>query len=121
VKVAIYARDRQKVTALAQALEYPETRTEASEALRGLIDAIVLTPSQGEPPSLAGERVLRRAKTANRAGRESGGDAGSRSTAFARVRWGSARYGESRRSLRRRRKHEEVASNWRALHGDQNW
>jgi site-specific DNA recombinase len=26
----------------------PETRTEASEALRGLIDAIVLTPSQGE-------------------------------------------------------------------------
>ncbi len=40
--------DRQKVTALAQALEYPETRTEASEALRGLIDAIVLTLSQGE-------------------------------------------------------------------------
>jgi len=32
---------RQKVTALAQALENPETRTEASEALRGLIDAIV--------------------------------------------------------------------------------
>ena len=30
----------QKVTALAQALEHPETRTEASEALRGLIDAI---------------------------------------------------------------------------------
>ena len=39
---------RQNVTALAQALEYPETRTEASEALRGLIDAIVLTPNQGE-------------------------------------------------------------------------
>src|SRR5258706_9882367 len=39
---------RQKVIALAQALEYPETRTEASEALRGLIDAIVLTPDQGE-------------------------------------------------------------------------
>ncbi len=39
---------RQKVTALAQALEHPETRTEASEALRGLIDAIVLTPNQGE-------------------------------------------------------------------------
>ncbi len=39
---------RQKVTALAQALEQPETRTEASEALRGLIDAIVLTPDQGE-------------------------------------------------------------------------
>lgn len=40
--------DRQKVTALAQSLEHPETRTEASEALRGLIDAIVLTPGQGE-------------------------------------------------------------------------
>jgi site-specific DNA recombinase len=39
---------RQKVIALAQALEHPETRTEASEALRGLIDAIVLTPNQGE-------------------------------------------------------------------------
>ncbi len=39
---------RQKVTALAQALEHPETRTEASEVLRGLIDAIVLTPNQGE-------------------------------------------------------------------------
>jgi site-specific DNA recombinase len=46
---------RQKVTALAQALEHPETRTEASEAVRGLIDAIVLTPKQGEPPSHAGE------------------------------------------------------------------
>jgi site-specific DNA recombinase len=39
---------RQKITALAQALEHSETRTEASEALRGLIDAIVLTPNQGE-------------------------------------------------------------------------
>ena len=39
---------RQKVTALAQALEHPETRTEASEALRSLIDAIVLTPDEGE-------------------------------------------------------------------------
>src|SRR4029078_9301505 len=39
---------RQKVTALAQALEHPETRTEASEALRGLIDAIILTPTAGE-------------------------------------------------------------------------
>jgi len=34
----------------AQALEHPETRTEASEGLRGLIDAIVLTPNQGELP-----------------------------------------------------------------------
>ena len=39
---------RQKVTALAQPLEHPQTRTEASEALRGLIDTIVLTPNQGE-------------------------------------------------------------------------
>jgi site-specific DNA recombinase len=38
---------RRKVTTLAQALEHPETRTEASEALRGLIDAIVMTPAEG--------------------------------------------------------------------------
>jgi site-specific DNA recombinase len=38
---------RQKVTTLAQALEQPETRTEATEALRGLIDAIILTPNDG--------------------------------------------------------------------------
>jgi len=38
---------RQKVTTLAQALERPETRTEATEALRGLIDAITLTPEAG--------------------------------------------------------------------------
>jgi hypothetical protein len=39
---------RQKVTTLAQALQEPETRVEAREALRGLIDAIILTPSAGE-------------------------------------------------------------------------
>ncbi len=39
---------RQKVTALAQALERSDTPTEATEALRGLIDAITLTPEQGE-------------------------------------------------------------------------
>ena len=39
---------RQKVTTLAQALERSDTRTEATEALRGLIDAISLTPEQGE-------------------------------------------------------------------------
>jgi site-specific DNA recombinase len=38
---------RQKVTKLAQALKHPETRTEATEALRGLIDAIVMTPAEG--------------------------------------------------------------------------
>ncbi len=38
---------RQKVTTLAQALERSDTRTEATEALRGLIDAIALTPEHG--------------------------------------------------------------------------
>jgi site-specific DNA recombinase len=50
---------RQKVTALAQALEHPETRTEASEALRGLIDVIVLTPNEGEPLSRAADWQMR--------------------------------------------------------------
>jgi site-specific DNA recombinase len=36
---------RQKLTDLATALEHPDTRTEAAEAIRGLIDAIVLTPT----------------------------------------------------------------------------
>jgi hypothetical protein len=35
---------RQKVSDIAQALEHPDTRTEAAEAIRGLIDEIVLTP-----------------------------------------------------------------------------
>ena len=38
---------RQKVTTLAHALEAAETRTEAREALRGLVDAITLTPEAG--------------------------------------------------------------------------
>jgi DNA invertase Pin-like site-specific DNA recombinase len=38
---------RRKVTTLAQALEQPESRLGATEALRGLIDAIVLTPAEG--------------------------------------------------------------------------
>ena len=33
---------------VAQALEHSETRVEASEAIRDLIDAIVLTPDQNE-------------------------------------------------------------------------
>ena len=36
---------RQKVAALAQALEHPDTRTEAAGGIRGLIDAIVLPPA----------------------------------------------------------------------------
>lgn len=37
---------RTKVTELAKALQEPESRSEATEALRGLVDAIVLTPDQ---------------------------------------------------------------------------
>ncbi len=40
---AIY---RIKVTELARALQEPESRSEATEALRGLVDAIVLTPDK---------------------------------------------------------------------------
>ena len=39
---------RLKVATLAQALEQQETRAEATEALRGLVDAIILTPTQRE-------------------------------------------------------------------------
>jgi hypothetical protein len=38
---------RQKVTDLALALEHPDTRTEAAESIRGLVDAMVLTPAAG--------------------------------------------------------------------------
>jgi site-specific DNA recombinase len=37
---------RAKVTELAKALQEPHSRSEATEALRGLVDAIVLTPDQ---------------------------------------------------------------------------
>jgi hypothetical protein len=39
---------RTKVSTLAQALEQSETRVEATEALRGVVDAIILTPADGE-------------------------------------------------------------------------
>jgi site-specific DNA recombinase len=38
---------RTKVTELAKALQEPDTRSEATEALRGLVDAIVLIPDPG--------------------------------------------------------------------------
>ena len=38
---------REKVTDLAKPLKHPDTRTEAAEAIRGLIDAIDLTPAEG--------------------------------------------------------------------------
>jgi site-specific DNA recombinase len=50
---------RQKVTALAQALEEPETRTEAAEAIRGLVDAIVLTPVEGALETFGAQRGRR--------------------------------------------------------------
>ena len=37
---------RAKVTELARALQEPDSRSDATEALRGLVDAIVLTPDQ---------------------------------------------------------------------------
>jgi site-specific DNA recombinase len=37
---------REKVSGLAKALQEPDSRSEATEALRGLVDAIVLTPDQ---------------------------------------------------------------------------
>ena len=44
---------RTKVMELAKALQQPESRIEATEALRGLVDAIVLTPAAGaEEPRL---------------------------------------------------------------------
>jgi site-specific DNA recombinase len=51
---------RQKVTDLAAALEHPETRTEAAESIRGLIEAIVLTPAAGALEA----RVVRRGQPA---------------------------------------------------------
>ena len=39
---------REKVTQLARGLEHEESRTAAAEALRGLIDGIILTPQEGE-------------------------------------------------------------------------
>ena len=60
---------RQKVTDLAQALEHPETRTEAAEAIR-LIDAIVLTPAAGAPETHVARRHRR--VQAQTGGKESG-------------------------------------------------
>ena len=55
---------------LAQALEHPDTRTEAADAIRGLIDAIVLTPAVGALEA----HVIRRGRRAQTeaGGQESG-------------------------------------------------
>ena len=52
---------RQKVTGLARALVHPQTRTEAAEVIRGLIDAIVLTPAEGAQET----HVVRRGRRAH--------------------------------------------------------
>jgi hypothetical protein len=39
----------------AAALQHEDTRLEASEMLRGMIDAIVLIPESGQPPSRDGD------------------------------------------------------------------
>jgi len=44
-----------KVEQRAGALQREDSRLEASETRRGLIDSIVLTPEEGQPPSRAGE------------------------------------------------------------------
>jgi hypothetical protein len=90
---------RTKVMQLAEALEGPESRSEARELLRGLIDEITLTPSEDElqidlkgnlaatlsaaqPPSRAGENDQR--ASASLAGAfGGGGNAKWRSSAFA--------------------------------------
>jgi len=46
---------REKVTQLARGLEHEESRTGAAEALRGLIDAIVLTRKKGAQDPAAGQ------------------------------------------------------------------
>ena len=51
---------RRKITDLARALEQPDTRTEAAEAIRGLVDAVVLTPVE----SALEAHVIRRGRRA---------------------------------------------------------
>src|SRR3989442_540424 len=50
---------RTKVEQLAAALQREDSRIEASETLRALIDSIVLTPEKGQPPSRAEENAAR--------------------------------------------------------------
>jgi hypothetical protein len=62
---------RQKVTDLAQALQHPDTRTEAAEAIRGVIDAIVLAPADAFrlKPEATGDGVEDATAVPIRAGR----------------------------------------------------
>ena len=56
---------RQKVSEIAQALEHPDTRTEAAEAIRGLLDEIVLTPDT-HPSDVKYRRALDEADRGHR-------------------------------------------------------
>ena len=62
---------RQKVTGLALALEHPDTCTKAAEAIRGLIEAIVLTPADvfRLKPEATGDGVEDSSAVPTRAGR----------------------------------------------------
>lgn len=51
---ALAGHYRTKVTQLAEALQRPDTRMEATEMLRGLIDQIVLIPQEGQADGRAG-------------------------------------------------------------------
>jgi hypothetical protein len=53
---------RSKAEELAEALQREDTRLEASEMLRGLIDSIVLTPEEATAFARWRQRALRRAK-----------------------------------------------------------
>jgi hypothetical protein len=59
--------DRAKVIELARALQEPDSRSEATEALRGLVDAIVLLPDQAGL-ARAPEGVWRRRSVSARRG-----------------------------------------------------
>jgi site-specific DNA recombinase len=50
---------RESVTRLAEALEHSDTRSEAAEAIRGLIEGIVLTPAEGALEAFAAHRASR--------------------------------------------------------------
>jgi hypothetical protein len=62
---------REKVTQLARGLGHEESRTAAAEALRGLIDAIVLTPAEGAMEARVVSRG-RRARGPAKAGHHDG-------------------------------------------------
>ena len=55
--------DRERVTRLAEALAHRNTRSEAAEAIRGLVDAIVLTPAEGAQEAFGLHRAERQLRS----------------------------------------------------------